>query len=230
MSSSVSWGAVLRQLVEWLQAAHEVHAAEREGERATHRAPPGTAPEAAEPFRYRAHARVDRVYDGDTVFGRHRPDPTTIVAMDESQRNDPNDDAGQYYRLSGVDTHELRSGTAEQREMAKEERDFVREWVEHAAREHEAGGHESWPFILIYASDKYEGSFGRPLCDFIRKSDGEHLSAALTDAFPDRDLVYHGATPETNGPHEPESARETHPERDTPPAGLPWGPSPGALR
>lgn len=233
MSQAPSWGKILAAFVRWLRENHaDSHRADcaDAAARATHRVPPETAPEAAEPFRYRAHARVDRVYDGDTFFGRHRPDPTTIVAMDESQRNDPNDDAGQYYRLSGVDTHELRSGTAEEREMAKEERDFVISWIETGTREHEAEGHESWPFVLIYASEKYHGSFGRPLCDLIRKSDGEHLSSALLDAFADRDLVYHGAAPETNGHSEPASVREIHPERDTPPVGLPWAASPGALR
>lgn len=183
-----------------------------------------------EVFRYRAHARVDRVYDGDTFFGRHRPDPTTIIAMDEAQRNDPNDDAGQYYRLSGVDTHELRSGTAEEREMAKDERDWAQAWVEAGRLGYTIeGSHEAWPFVLIYASEKFEGSFGRPLCDLIRKTDGEHLSTALIEAFPDRNLVYQGATPSMDT-QEPASSRETHPERDAPPAGLPWAASPEALR
>lgn len=137
-------------------------------------------------FQYQAHAQVDYIYDGDTWFGRHKPDPTLTVATDSNLRDDESDTDGQYYRLSGVDTHELNASSEDEQEMAREEKAWVEDWL----ADGRDGYDGNWPFILIYGSGETRGSFGRRLCDLVRKTDGGQLSDDLLAAFPDRDIAY----------------------------------------
>lgn len=137
-------------------------------------------------FRFRALAQVDRVYDGDTWFGRHRPDPSFVVESDFARYVDGSDRAGQYYRLAKVDTHELNASSEERRRMASEERNFTIDWIR-AGRQAFDG---DWPFIIEYEGDEFRGSFGRRLVDLVRRSDYAELNDSLLQAFPDRDLRY----------------------------------------
>lgn len=162
-------------------------------------------------FQYRAEAQVDRIYDGDTWFGRHRPDPTLTVAMDTAHRRDRFDRNGQYYRLSDIDTHELNASDDDTQQMAREEKKWVENWVSQGRDAYDG----AWPFVVDYGGPEYEGSFGRPLCHLSRKCDGAWLAEDLRAAFPDRDLTYSAARVPSN------ERAET--------AGVPWAASPDAL-
>lgn len=122
-------------------------------------------------FRYRAHAAVDHVEDGDTWRGKHKPDPQ--VEVDEAD--------GVWYRLSRVDTHETDAGDDATRRRAEREKAFTEEWIEEGRDGHDG----AWPFVIEYESEQYEGPFGRLLVDLVRKTDGAELNDALLAAFGD---------------------------------------------
>lgn len=128
-------------------------------------------------FRYRAHAKVSHVEDGDTWSGRHKPDPEVVIEK-------PND---VWYRLSRIDTHETDAKDPEKRKQAQAEKQFVEEWIATGRESHDG----EWPFVIQYESDEYEGTYGRLLVDLVRKSDGAELNDALLDAFGD-DIRYRG--------------------------------------
>lgn len=138
-------------------------------------------------FRYRAQAQVDSVEDGDTWFGRHKPDPTIVVAADANHRDDDKDRDGQYYRLSKVDTHETDASKQEKQQLATEEKQAVQEFVSQGREQYDG----TWPFVIEYESTEVEGSYGRRLVDLVRKSDGKELNDwLLNERFPDRNISY----------------------------------------
>lgn len=136
-------------------------------------------------FRYSAQARVDSVEDGDTWFGRHKPDPTIVVATDANHRDDDNDTDGQYYRLSRVDTHETDAEDPATRKQAEREKKFTQQFVKEGRENYDG----TWPFVIEYESMDTEGTFGRRLVDLIRKTDGTELNDALLAEFGD-DIRY----------------------------------------
>lgn len=134
-------------------------------------------------FRFNAEASVDHVEDGDTWHGKHRPSPQFIAAKEAVDDFPP----GQWYRLSKIDTHET---DGDHPEKAKEEKQFVREFVETGRSEYQ--GNDGFPFYIRYESNDIEGSFGRLLVDLIRKFDGKQLNNALLKEFGD-EIRYDGS-------------------------------------
>lgn len=118
------------------------------------------------PIEYDALAKVHSVVDGDTWHGERQPDPKVTVGPET-------------YRLAGVDTHEL-DGPHDGR--ARRERLFTKAWVRMGI---EAWDDDEWPFYAVFTADDAEGSFGRPLCDLVRRSDGAVLSDDLLAEFDD---------------------------------------------
>ncbi|MFB6189349.1 MAG: hypothetical protein ABEI57_05650 [Halapricum sp.] len=142
-------------------------------------------------FRYRAEAQVDTVEDGDTWFGRHKPDPTIVVATDANHRDDDKGQDGQYYRLSRVDTHETDASNTKKQQMATEEKQAVQAFIDQG-RQNYSG---EWPFVIEYESVDVEGTYGRRLVDLVRKSDGKELNDwLLNEKFPDRNIEYNPST------------------------------------
>jgi len=115
---------------------------------------------APQPFTYRA--RVDRVIDGDTLvmqidLGFHM---TAKVSV----------------RLLGVDTPELRGGTEESKQRARDAKSFVSLWCNEAMAH--AVPADEWPFVVTTAKGD---SFGRWLGRVYVVRTGEELSQALLD-------------------------------------------------
>lgn len=128
-------------------------------------------------FRYRAHAKVSHVEDGDTWSGSHKPDPEVVI-----------DKANEvWYRLSKIDTHETDAKDPEKRKKAKREKQFVEKWLQQGRDGYDG----DWPFIIEYESDEFEGTYGRLLVDLVRKSDGAELNDDLLAEFGD-DIRYRG--------------------------------------
>ena len=75
----------------------------------------------------------------------------------------------QQCRLFGIDTPELRGGTARSKAAAALARDMARGWVAEAMG---YGGAE-------FASENYTGKYGRPLGDIVRVRDGASLRETL---------------------------------------------------
>lgn len=134
--------------------------------------------EKGEPFEYKALAQVDRVEDGDTWLGRRKPDP--MITIEQEQRNGKD---GDYYRLTGIDAHETNADSEEARKKAKKEKEFVEKFVAKGQEDWDG----DWPFVVIFddKQDEYEGTYGRPLTDLVRRSDGLQLSVALVEEFGD---------------------------------------------
>lgn len=128
-------------------------------------------------FRYRAHAKVSHVEDGDTWSGSHKPDPQVTVERSDEV----------WYRLSRVDTHETDAQDSEKRKKAKREKQFVEDWVKKGKQNHNG----EWPFIIQYESQDFEGTYGRLLVDLVRKCDGAELNDSLLSKFGD-DIRYKG--------------------------------------
>ena len=139
-------------------------------------------------FVYRAEAQVDHVEDGDTWYGKHRSDPQFVTA----QRTRANSEfpAGQWYRLTGIDTHETDGDKAQQ---AKKDKQFVSNFIKQGREE----SNDKWPFIVEFTdkNNEIEGDYGRLLVDLRRKSDGRSLAQTLLDEFGD-DIRYQGNTTE----------------------------------
>jgi endonuclease YncB( thermonuclease family) len=124
------------------------------------------------------------IYDGDTVFGKRKPDPEIIVAKDASTRSDDVSNDGDYYRLGGVDTHETDADDEEVRQMAIEERKATAKFISDSKEEWDG----DWPFVVEFKS---EGAFGRPVVELYRRKDYKSLNSwLLTEKFPDRDIKY----------------------------------------
>lgn len=128
-------------------------------------------------FRYRAHASVNHVEDGDTWSGSHKPDPEVVI--------DKADDV--WYRLSKIDSHETDADDPEKRKQAQKEKQFVEEWIKAGRKSYDG----EWPFVIEYESQDFEGAFGRLLVDLVRKSDGAELNDTLLAEFGD-DIRYRG--------------------------------------
>lgn len=131
-------------------------------------------------FQYTGVAQVHHVEDGDTFYGAYRADPTITVAKPASKvAPEGVSQDGQWHRLVKIDTAETGADSEEQRQKAKQHKQFVEDFVT-TARENHTG---NWPFTIAYTGQDYEGSFGRELTDLIRRSDGRSLTAALLDEF-----------------------------------------------
>ena len=91
---------------------------------------------------------------------------------------------GDYYRLGGVDTHEIDADDEEVRQMAIEEREATAKFISDSKEEWEG----DWPFVVEFRS---EGAFGRPVVELYRRKDYKSLNSwLLTEKFPDRDIKY----------------------------------------
>jgi micrococcal nuclease len=117
-----------------------------------------------EPFTYRA--RVERVVDGDTLImqidlGFHM---TAKVSV----------------RLLGVDTPELRGGTDESKQRARNAKAFTDVWCNEAVGlPAPADEWAEWPFRVTTSKGD---SFGRWLGRVYAVRTGDELSAALVDS------------------------------------------------
>lgn len=137
-----------------------------------------SASESNQDFVFNALAKVYHVEDGDTWKGRRKPDPT-IETTDE------------YYRLDDIDTWETDAKKEKRRKRAKAHKQFTEEFVKRGETDWDG----DWPFVLLFAdledrkSDyggaEVEGTYGRPIADLKRRSDGRWLSQALVDEFGD---------------------------------------------
>jgi|APHM01.1.fsa_nt_gi hypothetical protein len=124
------------------------------------------------------------IHDGDTIFGRRKPDPEIIVAKDSATRNDDVGKDGDYYRLYDIDTHETDSDDEKIAQMANEERKATTHFIQ-LGRDKWDG---QWPFVVEF---KTEGAFGRPVVELYRRIDYKSLTDWLVnDKFPDRDIQY----------------------------------------
>jgi len=124
------------------------------------------------------------IYDGDTIFGKRKPDPEVVIAKDSTTRSDDVSRDGDYYRLNGVDTHEINSSYKDKRQMAAQERHAVMKFIDKGMNEWKG----DWPFILAMFE---EGPFGRPIVDLYRRSDGKSLNHWLVnEKFEDRNISY----------------------------------------
>lgn len=136
-------------------------------------------------FLYRGEAQVDHVEDGDTWHGKHRCSPQYVTAR--RPREDSDYPAGQWYRLTGIDTHETGGENAEK---AAEEKQFVEQFVAKGRENSDS----NYPFVIEFddADNEVEGDYGRLLVDLRRKSDGQSLAEALVSEFGDG-VKYQGA-------------------------------------
>lgn len=128
-----------------------------------------------EQYTYNALAYVQDVEDGDTWRGVRKPDPFITFKSE-------------YYRLDDVDTHETDGKHAEK---AKKEKKFTEDFV----KKGEQNWDSEWPFVIVfsdltdskkdYSGPEAEGTYGRPIADLIRRSDGASLKQSLLDEFGD---------------------------------------------
>lgn len=136
-------------------------------------------------FVFRGEAQLDHVEDGDTWHGKHRCSPDYVTAR--RPREGSKFPAGQWYRLTGIDTHETGGENADQ---AAKETKFVEEFVATGRQQSD----DDWPFIVEFGDKQGEiaGTYGRLLVDLRRKSDGRSLAQALIDEFGDA-VKYQGS-------------------------------------
>lgn len=131
-----------------------------------------------ENYVYNALAYVEDVEDGDTWKAVRQPDP--FIRM-----------RAEYHRLDDIDTHETDADDPEKRKKAKKEKKFVEDFVKKGEQDWD----KEWPFVIVftdptdkkkdYGGPEFEGTYGRPISDMIRRSDGRSLKQALLDEFGD---------------------------------------------
>lgn len=118
-------------------------------------------------FRYAcAIYPTEGVVDGDTIDIREIKLGLSTLKLD------------QRIRLLGVDTAERNSSDPDERALAKEQTQFVKEWLWEGIADQ---GYQ-YPFGLDTHRDE-DDSFGRLLTHVIRRSDGESLTDAILEEY-----------------------------------------------